>query len=54
MTNQSTNIKKLSIKNLLDRKDKYVIPIYQRNYAWGESEITQLKKQLNYHYQHLI
>lgn len=42
MTNQSTKIKKLTIKNLLDRKDKYVIPIYQRNYAWGESEIVQL------------
>jgi len=42
MTNQKTDIQKLSIKKLLDREDKYVIPIYQRNYAWGESEISQL------------
>jgi len=42
MTNPKTDIQKLSIKKLLDREDKYVIPIYQRNYAWGESEISQL------------
>lgn len=31
----------LNIKELFS-KDNYVIPIYQRNYAWGNSEITQL------------
>lgn len=36
-------IKELSIKELLDdNKQQYNIPIYQRNYAWGEAEITQL------------
>ncbi len=30
-----------SIKELLG-SDDYVIPIYQRNYEWGESQITQL------------
>ena len=23
-------------------EDNYVVPIYQRNYAWGEDQITQL------------
>lgn len=34
-------IKQFSIKELFSC-DNYVIPIYQRNYAWGNSEITQL------------
>lgn len=34
--------KQLSIRELLDGNDKYVIPMYQRNYAWEEGEITQL------------
>ncbi|MDR2408620.1 MAG: DUF262 domain-containing HNH endonuclease family protein [Bacteroidales bacterium] len=34
-------IKYYSIKELFS-SDNYVIPVYQRNYAWGESEITQL------------
>jgi uncharacterized protein with ParB-like and HNH nuclease domain len=33
--------KKYSIKELFS-SDKYVIPIYQRNYEWGESQISQL------------
>ena len=35
------NLTELNIKSLLST-DKYVIPIYQRNYAWGELEVTQL------------
>jgi len=31
-----------SIKQLLSDKNNYVIPMYQRNYAWEEGEITQL------------
>jgi len=31
----------LTIKKLFS-SENYIIPIYQRNYAWGESEITQL------------
>jgi len=34
--------KLLSITDLFDKKERYVIPIYQRNYAWGESEVKQL------------
>ena len=30
----------LKIKDLYT--DHYIIPIYQRNYAWGVSEVTQL------------
>jgi hypothetical protein len=31
----------LSIRTIFS-SDSYIIPIYQRNYAWGEPEITQL------------
>lgn len=37
-----SNIKPLKIKELFSSDDKYIIPIYQRNFAWGETEITQL------------
>jgi len=35
------NITQLNIKKLFS-EDEYLIPIYQRNYAWGETEIDQL------------
>ena len=35
-------IAQLSIKDLLNGGVDYVIPMYQRNYAWEEGEITQL------------
>jgi len=35
------NITKLTIKQLLS-KDSYRIPIYQRNYDWGEKQVLQL------------
>jgi len=38
----SDNLTPLKIKDLLSNNSKYSIPIYQRNYAWGEKEITQL------------
>ncbi|PWY45277.1 DUF262 domain-containing protein [Pseudomonas sp. RW405] len=38
----SSEISQLSIKALLSGWDEYVIPMYQRNYAWEEGEITQL------------
>lgn len=34
-------IKYYTIRELFG-SDDYVIPIYQRNYEWGESQITQL------------
>lgn len=36
------DIRQLSIKALLTDKVDYVIPMYQRNFAWDEGEITQL------------
>ena len=30
----------LSVENLF--KDKYIIPLYQRNFAWGEEQISRL------------
>jgi hypothetical protein len=35
-------ISQLSIHALLSESVEYVIPMYQRNYAWGDAEITQL------------
>lgn len=32
----------LSVKDLFNSNTQYVVPIYQRNYAWGASEIEQL------------
>lgn len=37
----SQEIKPLNIKSLLS-EGRYVIPIYQRNYDWGENEALQL------------
>lgn len=36
------NLTPLNISQLLNGNTHYSIPIYQRNYAWGEKEITQL------------
>jgi hypothetical protein len=36
------SITQLSIQTLLDGRARYVIPMYQRNYAWEEGEIAQL------------
>lgn len=38
----SNAITEFSIKQLLSDDNTYVVPMYQRNYAWGEGEITQL------------
>ncbi len=40
-------VKPLSVKELFDDKTQYVIPIYQRNYAWGAAEIEQLIQDLS-------
>jgi uncharacterized protein with ParB-like and HNH nuclease domain len=37
----SNNTTALSLKTLLS-DSKYIIPVYQRNYAWGKAEISQL------------
>lgn len=38
----SNEIPSFSIKELFEKNDSYVIPIYQRNYTWGHGEIMQL------------
>lgn len=38
----SNQVEQLSVSALFDSKTQYVIPIYQRNYAWGATEIEQL------------
>lgn len=38
----SKDIRQLSVKALLSDSMSYRIPIYQRNYAWGNAEIAQL------------
>lgn len=39
---RSEGIDYLTIKDLLSNKDRYLIPLYQRNYSWGKDEIEQL------------
>ena len=31
-----------SIKEIFDTSNKYIIPLYQRNYAWGKEQIEAL------------
>jgi len=41
-SNNKDNIKAFSVQDLLSGSGTYVVPMYQRNYAWGEAEINQL------------
>ncbi|MCA1773912.1 MAG: DUF262 domain-containing protein, partial [Halomonas sp.] len=38
----SEDIQQYSVSDLLNGEVDYLIPMYQRNYAWGEAEVTQL------------
>jgi len=45
MSNNNANnddLKELNIAELFNSDERYVIPIYQRNYAWGATEVEQL------------
>lgn len=47
MKTNNDYVKTLTINELLNlNKDKYIIPIYQRNYAWGDNEISLLIQDL--------
>ena len=35
-------VAQLSVRELFNNNTQYIIPIYQRNYAWGAPEIEQL------------
>ena len=53
MTNSQTknDIARLSIEELFETKDEYIIPIYQRNYAWTDTEVGQLIDDIRRHTQ---
>ena len=36
------HIDELTVRELLSGKTTYLVPMYQRNYAWGEGQIKQL------------
>lgn len=38
----SNDLNLLTIEQLFSENSHYIIPIYQRNYAWGAPEIEQL------------
>jgi hypothetical protein len=38
----SNKVLSYSVRALLTDANRYLVPMYQRNYAWGESEINQL------------
>lgn len=40
-------VRPFRIKELLGGEERYVVPMYQRNYAWGEAEITQLLQDIH-------
>ena len=42
MSNVKEYVKTLTISDLFNGENKYIIPIYQRNYAWGSDEISSL------------
>ena len=41
MVNNNNGIDEISVKNIF-KDANYIIPIYQRNYAWGQEEIEKL------------
>lgn len=46
MATIDNNIAQLTVREFLS-EDKYVIPIYQRNYDWGEREVLQLLEDIS-------
>lgn len=46
INNSSVEVRFLNIKDLLTDRDQYIIPMYQRNYAWGIVEIETLIKDI--------
>lgn len=48
--NSNNNIKEFTIQELFAEMDNYVIPIYQRNYAWLDDEVRQMIKDIQEYY----
>lgn len=44
MANNTEQVQEFSVSTLLSNSGEYIIPIYQRNYAWEEAQIRQLIK----------
>lgn len=44
-------VEKFNIRSLANNQDKYIIPIYQRNYAWGIDEVELLISDLKEAYE---
>jgi len=42
MGNNNEQIKSFKIKELFESTEQYIIPIYQRNYAWQKAQVVQL------------
>ncbi len=38
----SDGVESLNVRELVADKNRYCVPMYQRNYSWGEAEINQL------------
>lgn len=47
-------VRPFSIRALLEDRARYLVPMYQRNYAWGEGEITQLLQDVLDYQQKLV
>ncbi|WP_294677161.1 DUF262 domain-containing protein [uncultured Fluviicola sp.] len=50
MQTNNQDIKNLTIKELFTGSDKYLIPIYQRNYEWEDKQIIQLIEDIKDYY----
>lgn len=44
MGNNIKQVQEFSVSTLLSNSGEYIIPVYQRNYAWDEAQIRQLIK----------
>ena len=52
LESSSDTIKSFTVKTLLNDRKRYLVPMYQRNYAWGEGEINQLIQDILDYQQH--
>lgn len=50
MLTNNQDIKDLTIGNLFSSNDRYLIPIYQRNYEWEDKQIIQLIEDIRDYY----
>ena len=46
---KAESIQALKVQALFENKQTYIIPMYQRNYAWGEKEIERWIRKFEQH-----